>query len=258
MFSLRYLIPLLILFFFFYNSDVKAACPSGADGQTVNILSGDNCTSRISNPSSSVTVAGNLTVNSGDGAIYYNFFSHTVNITGTVTNTNTGTSHGIHDVTGSTGFTQTVTISGNGSVNGTAADYYNQGSTVNLTNNQSDLTFKGLVPSSYKILIEGTTDFGKTTFVSPTGTLTFDIATASSISSTGTYSAVLDDIPSSNISSTRTGTFGSYNWTLQLASGFSDRWDLVISDPPPTLSSSSPADNATDVARDANIVLNFS
>jgi len=256
--TIRYLIPLLILFVFFFNSDVKAACPSGADGQTVNILSGDNCTSRISNPGSSVTVAGNLTVNSGDGAIYYNFNSHTVNITGTVTNTNTGTSHGIHDVTGSTGFTQTVTISGNGSVNGTAADYYNQGSTVNLTNNQSDLTFKGLVPSSYKILIEGTTDFGKTTFVSPTGTLTFDIATASSISSTGTYSAVLDDIPSSNISSTRTGTFGSYNWTLQLASGFSDRWDLVISDPPPTLSSSTPADNATDVARDANIILNFS
>jgi uncharacterized protein with beta-barrel porin domain len=257
--SLRYLIPLLILFFFFYNSEVKAACPSGSgDGQTINILSGDSCTSRISNPGTSVTVAGNLTVNSGDGAIYYNFNSHTVNITGTVTNTNSGTSHGIHDVAGWTGYTQTVTISGNGSLNGTAADYYNQGSTVNLTNNQSDLTFKGLVPSSYKILIEGTTDFGKTTFVSPTGTLTFDIASASSISSTGTYSAVLDDIPSSNIGSTRTGTFGSYNWTLQLASGFSDRWDLVISDPPPTLSSSTPADNATSVSESANIVLNFS
>jgi uncharacterized protein with beta-barrel porin domain len=257
--TLRYFIPLLILFVFFYDSEVKAACPSGnGDGQTINILSGDSCTSRISNPGTSVTVAGNLTVNSGDGAIYYNFNNHTVNITGTVTNTNTGTSHGIHDVTGWIGNTQTVTISGNGSVNGTAADYYNQGSTVNLTNNQSDLTFKGLVPSSYKILIEGTTDFGKTTFVSPTGTLTFDIATASSISSTGTYSAVLDDIPSSNISSTRTGTFGSYNWTLQLASGFSDRWDLVISDPPPTLSSSTPADNATSVSESANIVLNFS
>ena len=94
--------------------------------------------------------------------------------------------------------------------------------------------------------------------MSPTGILTFDIASASSISSTGTYSAVLDDIPSSNISSTRTGTFGSYAWTLQLASGFSDRWDLVISDPPLTLSSSTPADNATNVARDANIILNFS
>jgi hypothetical protein len=253
-------IIIFIFLFLFFNSEVKAACPSGnGDGQTINILSGDSCTSRISNPGTSVTVAGNLTVNSGDGAIYYNFNSHTVNITGTVTNTNSGTSHGIHDVTGWTGYTQTVTISGNGSLNGTAADYYNQGSTVNLTNNQSDLTFKGLVPSSYKILIEGTTDFGKTTFVSPTGTLTFDIASASSISSTGTYSAVLDDIPSSNIGSTRTGTFGSYNWTLQLASdrwdlGFSDRWDLVISDITPhgrdTLAvssgSSTPADNATD------------
>jgi len=103
--TIRYLIPLLILFVFFFNSDVKAACPSGADGQTVNILSADNCTSRISKPVSSVTVAGNLTVNSGDGAIYYNFYSHTVNITGTVTNTNNGTSHGIHDVTGWTGWT---------------------------------------------------------------------------------------------------------------------------------------------------------
>jgi hypothetical protein len=249
----------LILFVIFYNSNVEAACPTGnGDGQTINILSDDNCTSRISNPGTSVTVAGNLTVNSGDGAIYYNFNNHTVNITGTVTNTNAGTSHGIHDVTGSTSYTQNVTISGNGSVDGTAAGYYNQGSTVNLTNNQSDLTFKGLVPSSYKILIEGTSDFGKTTFVSPTGTLTFDIASTSSISSTGTYSSVLDDIPSSNISSIRTGTFGSYAWTLQLASGFSDRWDLVISDPPPTLSSSTPANNAIDVARDANIVLNFS
>ena len=183
----------LILFVIFYNSNVEAACPTGnGDGQTINILSDDNCTSRISNPGTSVTVAGNLTVNSGDGAIYYNFNNHTVNITGTVTNTNAGTSHGIHDVTGSTSYTQNVTISGNGSVDGTAAGYYNQGSTVNLTNNQSDLTFKGLVPSSYKILIEGTSDFGKTTFVSPTGTLTFDIASASSISSTGTYSAVLD------------------------------------------------------------------
>ena len=255
----KYFILSLFLFLICFNHQAKAACPSGnGDGQTINILSGDSCTSRISNPDTSVTVAGNLTVNSGDGAIYYNFKSHTVNITGTVTNTNSGTSHGIHDVTGWTGNTQTVTISGNGSLNGTAADYYNQGSTVNLTNNQSDLTFKGLLPSSYKILIEGTSDFGKTTFVSPTGTLTFDIATASSISSTGTYSAVLDDIPSSNISSTRTGTFGSYNWTLQLASGFSDRWDLVISDPPPTLSSSTPVDNATSVSESANIVLNFS
>ena len=91
-FSLSFL-TFVCLFAFFYNSNVEAACPIGnGDGQTINILSDDNCTSRISNPGTSVTVAGNLTVNSGDGAIYYNFNNHTVNITGTVTNTNAGTS----------------------------------------------------------------------------------------------------------------------------------------------------------------------
>ena len=61
----------LILFVIFYNSNVEAACPTGnGNGQTINILSSDNCTSRISNPGTSVTVAGNLTVNSGDGAIF--------------------------------------------------------------------------------------------------------------------------------------------------------------------------------------------
>ena len=234
------------------------SCPLGSDGQTVDIASGDSCTTRVSNPNTAVSVAGSLIVSSGDGALYWNDGNHTVNITGTVRNSRAGTTHGIHDVTGSTSTTQTVTISGNGTVQGTAAGYYNQGSTVNLTNNQSDLTFKGLVPSSYKILIEGSSDFGKTTFVSPTGTLTFDIASASSISSTGTYSAVLDDISSSNISSTRTGTFGTYDWTLQLASGSSDKWDLIISNTLPTLSSSTPSDNATSVAVDSNIVLNFS
>ena len=118
----------LTLFIIFYSSKVEAACPIGnGDGQTINILSGDNCTSRISNPGSSVTVAGSLTVNSGDGALYYNFNNHTVNITGTIRNTNTGISHGIHDVTGSTSYIQNVTISGNGSVVGAAAGYYNQG-----------------------------------------------------------------------------------------------------------------------------------
>ena len=234
------------------------SCPLGSNDQTVDIASGDSCTTRVSNPNTAVSVAGSLIVSSGDGALYWNNGNHTVNITGTVRNSRAGTTHGIHDVTGSTSTTQTVTISGNGTVQGTAAGYYNQGSTVNLTNNQSDLTFKGLVPSSYKILIEGTSDFGKTTFVSPTGTLAFDIASASSISSTGTYSAVLDDIPSSNISSTRSGTFGAYDWTLQLASGSSDKWDLVISNTLPTLSSSTPSDNATSVAVDSNIILNFS
>jgi fibronectin-binding autotransporter adhesin len=39
----------------------------------------------------------------------------------------------------------------------------------------------------------------------------------------------LDDVASARISSsTRSGTFSTFDWVLQLASGYSDRWDLVF------------------------------
>ena len=124
---------------------------------------------------------------------------------------------------------QDITISGSGSLNGTVSGYFNQGSKVNITSSQSDLTFKGVVPTSYKILIEGVSDFGKTTFISPTGTLQFDVASTSLVLAEGTYSSVLDDIASARISSsTRSGTFSTFDWVLQLASGSSDKWDLVF------------------------------
>ena len=62
------------------------SCPIGSNDQTVDIASGDSCTTRVSNPNTSVSVAGSLIVSSGDGAIYWNDGNHTVNITGTVRN----------------------------------------------------------------------------------------------------------------------------------------------------------------------------
>ena len=39
----------------------------------------------------------------------------------------------------------------------------------------------------------------------------------------------MDDVASARISSsTRSGTFSTFDWVLQLASGHSDRWDLVF------------------------------
>ena len=224
---MRYLILIILLFF---NSKILlAACPSGDDGQTVNILSGDSCTTRISNPQSTINVAGSLIVNSGDGAIYFNTGSHNLTITGTVKNTNTGTSHGIRDV--ATNVTS-VTISGNGSVTGNVAGYYNEGSNVSLTTNQSNLVFKGKVPNTYEILIESSSDFGKTFFTPAdiSGTLGFSIGSDSSISTAGTYSSVLNNITSDNISSTRSGTFSTYNWVLEQSSPGSSTWDLVFTD----------------------------
>ena len=54
---------------------------------TVNIIAGDACTTRISNPTSNVNVAGtNIVSNRGDGSLYWNTGNHTVSITGTVSN----------------------------------------------------------------------------------------------------------------------------------------------------------------------------
>jgi fibronectin-binding autotransporter adhesin len=220
---------LISALFFLYFSKSYAACPSGDDGQTVNIIAGDACTTRISNPTSNVNVVGtNIVSNRGDGSLYWNNGNHTVTITGTVSNTHS-TGNGIHDVAGSLSAVQDITISGSGSLEGTVSGYFNQGSKVNITSSQSDLTFKGVVPTSYKILIEGGSDFGKTTFISPTGTLQFDVASTSLVLAEGTYSSVLDDVASARISSsTRSGTFSTFDWVLQLASGYSDRWDLVF------------------------------
>ena len=146
---------LISALFFLYFSKSYAACPSGDDGQTVNIIAGDACTTRISNPTSNVNVVGtNIVSNRGDGSLYWNTGNHTVSITGTVSNTHS-TGNGIHDVAGSLSAVQDITISGSGSLEGTVSGYFNQGSKVNITSSQSDLTFKGVVPTSYKILIEG-------------------------------------------------------------------------------------------------------
>ncbi|MGY9060180.1 MAG: Ig-like domain-containing protein, partial [Candidatus Puniceispirillales bacterium] len=116
----------------------------------------------------------------------------------------------------------------------------------------------GNLPSNYYIYIDGS-NTGKITFSSFASTsLVFGIDSSSTLSA-GTYSAVVNGISPSNISSGTTGTFGGKNWTLTNSSG--TQWDLVVTVPDttaPTLSSSSPADNATDVAVDTNIVLNFS
>ena len=68
---------LISTFFFLYFSKSYAACPSGDNNQTVNIIAGEACTTRISNPTSNVNVAGtNIVSNRGDGSLYWNTDTH--------------------------------------------------------------------------------------------------------------------------------------------------------------------------------------
>ena len=88
-----FICSIFIFFFIIFTKNLKAACPSGADDQTVNILSGDSCAQRVSNPVS-VTVAqggSNILSNSNDtdGVIYNNFRTYSVLNRGTLQNTST-------------------------------------------------------------------------------------------------------------------------------------------------------------------------
>ena len=123
-----------------------------------------------------------------------------------------------------------------------------------LTNDQGGndaLKLEGYLPVNYVFLANSTTDYGKLVVDSQNGATTFSISTDSSLSA-GTYTSVITGVSSNRFTAGSTGTCscsnGNFNWTLSETSSGSTNWNLVITSvdqSAPTLSSSSPSDNAT-------------
>lgn len=88
--------------------------------------------------------------------------------------------------------------------------------------------YNGKLPENYKIIIDSSS-YGKVIFSNSTGSTNFAIDSDNSNLSAGTYSSVIDGLTTGFIGSTRSGTSGSYNWELRLATGDNDTWDLIIS-----------------------------
>lgn len=136
-----------------------------------------------------------------------------------------------------------------------------------LTNDQGGndaLKLEGYLPVNYIFLANSVTDYGKLAVDSQNGATTFSIS-ADSVLSAATYTDVITGVSSSRFTAGTTGTVtasnGKFNWTLTETSSGSTNWNLVITNfdsDLPTLSSSIPADNATGVEINSNIILNFS
>lgn len=112
---IKYKFTLNLIFFYFIilTTNLKAGCPSPADSQTVDILNGDNCRERISNPLSvNIASGGTNTADSGDGLIYANTGTVQIVNNGTLTNTNPNPGGVIYNVGG------ILTITNNGTMNG--------------------------------------------------------------------------------------------------------------------------------------------
>ena len=142
--------------------------------------------------------------------------------------TNSGTIEaGDNAIIVASGTVQTITNTGLISVT-SGADIDNNGTITTLENDQGGndaLIFDGAVPTNYNVIVNSASDFGKITFNgTETGTMSFGIKSGSTVGKR-TYSGVLQSLAEARLSS-KTGTFGSYKWTLE--ENGSGTWDMVI------------------------------
>jgi len=156
---------------------------------------------------------------------------------GTLTNSGTisaGDDWGIYNDSSAT--ITTLTNTGTISASGNDIGIFNDtDSTITTLNNSqgasgSALTYDGKLPTNYNVIVNSTSDFGKTTFSDVSGTTNFGVHSTSTLTGSTTYSSVLSGLTSSEIAS---GTSGSYvssstrnDWTLSNSSG--NLWDLVV------------------------------
>ena len=84
------------------------------------------------------------------------------------------------------------------------------------------------MPTNNNVIVNSTSDYGQISFNSATGTTNFGVHSTSTLSGGTTYESVIQGLATAKIGATRTGTFGAYSWTLQLQSGETTVWDLVV------------------------------
>ena len=119
--------------------------------------------------------------------------------------------------------------SGIGIYNGGVITTLNNGQGGNsLTPAKTALTYSGVLPLNYNVIINSTSNYGQLAVMpSSTGSMAFGIYTGSSIT-TKLYTGVLQGLTTSSVGSTRTGSYSGRNWTLALESGSSTIWDLIF------------------------------
>ena len=130
-----------------------------------------------------------------------------------------------------TNLTNTGTISASGNKIGIFND---TDSTITTLNNSqgassSALTYDGKLPNNYNVIVNSTSDFGKITFSSVSGTTNFGVDSSSTLGESTTYSSAVVGLARSDITNTSGSLVSNSirnNWTLENSSGTT--WDLVV------------------------------
>jgi autotransporter-associated beta strand protein len=197
---------------------VSNDAPSGRNGDPVSVLASSTSASLTNNGTIStgsqfgVTVNGTLTTLINTGRISSGVRRGVVLNGGTITTlTNTGSIIGpFSAITNNAGVLTTLNnLQGAGNANGA-------------------LTYTGVLPVDYRIIINSATTYGKLTATAVTGSMSFGIYGTSTVA-VGTYAGVLNGLTAGNLTGATSGTYGGLNWQLGLASGSTTIWDLVFS-----------------------------
>ena len=135
------------------------------------------------------------------------------------------------------GGTSVGVITNTGTIRGGAFNIINNSGTITTLNNSQGagnisgaLTYSGVLPTNYNIIVNSTSSYGKLAVTSGTGSMAFGVSSASTLTS-NLYTGVLSGVASSGISnlsgSTVTGTLGLFNWKLQDLNA-DNTWDLLV------------------------------
>ena len=275
-FVLFYQILLFSIIFIILNTKAAFGCVS-TSGNTDTVISSDcsgNYTSGTDDTltvNSDITMTGKATLGTNvellnNGTITTNDNVVSVNGTNTIiTNNgsliNTGGPVYVISISGGT----VDTFTNNGTLSTSGQDVRALAAVTNFNNaqgkkNSNPVSWQFTGPTNYNIIINSTSDYGQLQSVSFSGAPQFGIHSSSTLACATTYTSVLLGVFDGELAATRTGTYNGIDWTVALQDGSSTTWDLTTDscNTLPTLSSSVPADDASGVARDANIILNFS
>lgn len=174
----------------------------------------------------SLASAGNITVAAGT-TVSATGTSAVVNSGTTTSLTNNGTIAGNASGVNNTGAIQTLT--NNGAISGTVGINNTSGTIGTLQNAQGGtsgpLTLTGNLPSSYVVIVNGSSSYGQLSASTVSGVMGFSIA-AGSVLAKGTYNNVLMGFNSGYLSNTM-GTAGGYLYKLSQASSASTNWNLI-------------------------------
>jgi len=214
-------------------------------GITINVSAGEitsliNTNTITSTGGVAITMSGSSTINliNNSGTILSQTTDGIMNLSGTiVTLTNAGTIQGedgagINNIDIINTLTNTGTIRANNII---FNDIDNSGTIGTLINSQGQddaLTYTGLLPGSYYIVINGADNYGKIIFNTTPSITTFNIHSSSTLSENTTYADVIDGLQIINFTET-SGTYttsdgDSYDWSLSNTSG--NLWSLLIGD----------------------------